>query len=50
MYSSFNIKICYYILIFIPIPSKLELFAVQLFESKLFPDTKLIYSWQAPSD
>ncbi len=33
----FNIKICYYIVLFIPISSKLEFFAMQNFESKLFP-------------
>ena len=33
----FNIKICYYDEHFIPISSKLEFFAMQNFESKLFP-------------
>ena len=33
----FNIKICYYIVLFIPISTKLEFFAMQNFESKLFP-------------
>ncbi len=33
----FNIKICYYDVLFKPILSKLEIFAIQNFESKLFP-------------
>ncbi len=33
----FNIKICYYDEHFIPISSKLKFFAMQNFESKLFP-------------
>ncbi len=33
----FNIKICYYVVPFIPISSKLEFFVMQNFESKLFP-------------
>ncbi len=36
--ATFNIKICYYIVLFIPISSKLDFFAMQNFESKLFPD------------
>ena len=32
----FNIKICYYTVLFIPISSRLELFAMQNFESELF--------------
>ncbi len=36
----FNIKVCYnYVLLFIPISSKLEFFAMQNFESKFFPGT-----------
>ncbi len=33
----FNITICYYIVLFIPFSSKRECFAMQNFESKLFP-------------
>ena len=36
----FNIKICYYAKYFIPISSNLEFFAMQNFESKLFPGLK----------
>ncbi len=30
----FNIKICYYVVLFLPISSKLDIFAMQNFESK----------------
>ena len=33
----FNVKICYYVVLFIPFSSKLEFLAMQNFESKLFP-------------
>ena len=33
----FNIKICYYVVLFISIPSKMEFFAMQNSKSKLFP-------------
>ncbi len=36
----FNIKICYYVVLFIPFSLKLEFFAMQNFESKLFPATE----------
>ncbi len=36
MYSIFNIKICYYVVLFISILSNLEFFAMQNSESKLF--------------
>ncbi len=35
----FNIKICYYVVFFIQISSKLEFLAMQNFQSKLFPVT-----------
>ncbi len=41
----FNIKICYYVVLFIPIASKLEFFAMPNFESKLFPGH---YSLRSP--
>ncbi len=39
----FNIKIWYYGVLFIPISSKLEFFAMQNFESILFPVQKFVY-------
>ena len=39
----FNIKICYYIVLFIPISSKLEFFAMQNLECKLFPAIVVVY-------
>ncbi len=39
----FNIKICYYVVLFITISSRLEFLAMQNFESKLFPDFIFCY-------
>ncbi len=43
MYSNVNIKICYYVVLFIPISSKVEFFAMQNFESNLFPACISLY-------
>ncbi len=37
----FNIKICYYVVLFIPISWKREFFAMQNFESELFRARKI---------